>query len=138
MNAVFADTFYWHALTNPHDGWHQRAKSMSERLQSTRIVTTDEVLLELLASFCDSGEHWRRRAVEVVKYLHDDPDTDVYPQSRSSFLRGLTLYENRLDKSYSLVDCVSMHTMRELGIKQVLTGDRHFEQEGFEILFRDE
>jgi uncharacterized protein len=43
----------------------------------------------------------------------------------------------RLDKGYSLKDCISMHTMRQRGISEVLTNDRHFEQEGFRALFRD-
>ena len=40
----------------------------------------------------------------------------------------------RPDKGYSLVDCISMGTMKKLGIRQVLTNDHHFEQEGFAIL----
>jgi len=50
------------------------------------------------------------------------------------FLKALELYESRLDKGYSLTDCISMNVCRELGIKEILTHDRHFEQEGFKIL----
>ena len=60
----------------------------------------------------------------------------VTPQSRESFLAGLELYRTRPDKGYSLTDCISMQTMRRAGITQVLTNDRHFEQEGFQALFR--
>lgn len=56
-------------------------------------------------------------------------------QSHQSFLGGLNLYEQRVDKGYSLTDCVSMNTMRKLGIREVLTHDRHFAQEGFVVLF---
>jgi predicted nucleic acid-binding protein len=58
------------------------------------------------------------------------------PQSRASFLAGLTLYEKRFDKGYSLTDCISMETMRREGLTDILTNDRHFEQEGFRALFR--
>jgi uncharacterized protein len=61
----------------------------------------------------------------------------VIPQSRESFVSGLELYETRPDKGYSLVDCISMQTMRKEGITDALTNDRHFEQEGFRALFRD-
>jgi hypothetical protein len=47
------------------------------------------------------------------------------------------LYSARPDKGYSLVDCISMQTMWREGIAEVLTNDRHFEQEGFRALFRD-
>jgi predicted nucleic acid-binding protein len=59
------------------------------------------------------------------------------PQSREGFLEGLALYEARPDKAYSLADCISMQTMRREGLTEVLTNDRHFEQEGFRALFRD-
>ena len=60
----------------------------------------------------------------------------VVPQSRESFLSGLALYSARPDKRYSLTDCISMQTMRREGIDEALTSDRHFEQEGFQALFR--
>jgi predicted nucleic acid-binding protein len=62
----------------------------------------------------------------------------VIPQSRSSFLAGLDLYSQRPDKGYSLIDCISMQTMRREGLIEALTNDRHFEQEGFRALFHRE
>lgn len=50
------------------------------------------------------------------------------------FLNGVELYESPLDKGYSLTDCILMNVCKELGIREVLTGDKHFQQEGFEIL----
>jgi predicted nucleic acid-binding protein len=60
----------------------------------------------------------------------------VIPQSHETFITGLKLYIERPDKGYSLVDCISMQTMRHEGLTDVLTNDRHFEQEGFQALFR--
>ena len=60
----------------------------------------------------------------------------VQPQSRESFLAGLRLYEQRYDKGYSLVDCISMTTMRRHEISEVLTNDHHFTQEGFKVVLR--
>jgi len=65
------------------------------------------------------------------------PVIRVIPQSRESFLAGLHLYRSRPDKGYSLVDCISMQTMRQEGLTEALTNDRHFEQQGFRALFRD-
>lgn len=69
--------------------------------------------------------------------LIKDPAVLVVPQSRESFLAGLELYRARPDKGYSLTDCISMQTMRQERLFEVLTNDRHFEQEGFKALFRD-
>jgi hypothetical protein len=43
VNAVFADTFYWVALTLPRDAAHSRASRFH-----AAIVTTQEVLIEYL------------------------------------------------------------------------------------------
>lgn len=40
----------------------------------------------------------------------------------------------REDKQYSLADCASMCVMDAEGIREVLTHDRHFEQEGYTVL----
>jgi predicted nucleic acid-binding protein len=79
----------------------------------------------------------RRKAVAIAKRILEDPSVHVVAQSRESFLSGIALYEARPDKRYSLTDCISMQTMRKEGLSEVLTNDRHFEQEGFRALFRD-
>ena len=45
----FADTFYWIALTNPNDAAHRKVNEFTAKLGSRAVVTTDEVLTELLA-----------------------------------------------------------------------------------------
>ena len=76
----------------------------------------------------------RKNAGEKVRTILDDPNVDVVPQTRKSFLRGLEFYASRLDKEYSLTDCISMNTMKEKGLGEVLTGDTHFKSEGYTIL----
>jgi len=61
----------------------------------------------------------------------NNPGVRVIPQSRASLVSGVSLYGSRPDTGYSLTDCVSMQNMRREGITEVLTNDRHFEQEGF-------
>lgn len=48
MNVVFVDTFYWVALANPRDNWHERVKLASSALGPVRMLTTDEILVEFL------------------------------------------------------------------------------------------
>ena len=135
MKAVFADTFYWVALTNPADSRYCDVDAFDDLLARATIFTTEEVLTEFLTFF--AADAWlRQRAAETVRELITDPEVRVIPQSHESFLAGLDLYAARPDKGYSLTDCISMQTMRRAGIADVLTNDRHFEQEGFRSLFR--
>ena len=52
---VFADTFYWVALTNPADSRYQEANAFDKSLAGTRIVATDEVLAEFLTFFASDA-----------------------------------------------------------------------------------
>jgi predicted nucleic acid-binding protein len=135
VKAVFADMFYWVALTDPGDPRYAEAVALDGQLAGTVIVTTDEVLSEFLTFFA-AHSRLRDRAARSAGILLQRPDVRVIPQSRDSFLAGLDLYRVRPDKGYSLTDCVSMCTMRLEGLTEVLTNDRHFEQEGFHALFR--
>jgi predicted nucleic acid-binding protein len=99
------------------------------------MVRTDEVLAEFLTFFSNSLR-LRGSAVETVRQLTRDPNLRILPQSRETFQAGFDLYAARPDKGYSLTDCISMQTMKRLGLTDVLTNDRHFEQEGFKALLR--
>ena len=109
--------------------------AFTARLAPRTVVTSDEVLTEFLA-FCASDGTLRGVAGRAVSGLLNSPDIHVIPQSRDSFMAGLALYNSRPDKGYSLTDCISMQTMRREGLTDVLTNDRHFEQEGFRAIFR--
>lgn len=135
MRVVFADTGFWLAEINPRDQWASTAKQIVRELDRFQIVTTDEVLLEVLNSLSRTT-HLRRAALKQYYAIRDNPNVLVLGQSRDSFLKGLGLFEEREDKSYSLTDCIAMSAMKEFGIQEVLTNDHHFEQEGFVVLMR--
>jgi predicted nucleic acid-binding protein len=136
VTAVFADTFYWIAVTTPDDSAYARALEFSRSRPPDQIVTTDEVLSEYLTFFSGMTPGVRRQAGDNAVALLRNPRVKVMPQSRESFLAGIELYRARPDKGYSLTDCISMITMRHEGLTEALTNDRHFEQEGFRALFR--
>jgi uncharacterized protein len=136
MRRFFVDTFYLIALSSPRDQWHQRVVMFSQSLTDYRLYTVDEVLAEFLTFCSTAGAHIRTAAARMVRNALNDQQWLVFPQSRTSFLDALTLYETRPDKEYSLTDCISMQTMRREGMTEVLTNDHHFTQEGFQILFQ--
>jgi predicted nucleic acid-binding protein len=134
MNFIFVDTLYWIALTNPKDQWHQKAVEFRESHLSTQFVTTEVVLIEYLNYYSSYGSKLREVSSQVVRAIMSDRTIEIVPQSQDLFFSGLNLYEQRLDKGYSMVDCISMSVMRDRNLLEVLTHDRHFAQEGFRIL----
>jgi uncharacterized protein len=134
---VFADTFYWVALINPQDDWHNHAIRVSQSLENVQILTTEEILGEVLTFYSKAGLQMRKRTVAFVKQIFSNSDIQIIEQTHESFLLGFHLYQNRLDKGYSLADCISMNIMNQLEIKEVLSHDKHFLQEGFILLLSD-
>ena len=134
MNKIFADAFYWIALANPADQWNASAKRFDTDNPHAALLTTEEVLTEFLNFYAETGARRRRIVGAMCEQVLLHPNITVVRQSSESFSQGLALYRQREDKGYSLTDCISIQTMREHQIQDVLTHDRHFEQEGFTIL----
>ncbi|MBK8467054.1 MAG: type II toxin-antitoxin system VapC family toxin [Chloracidobacterium sp.] len=134
MNLVFADTVFFAGIINPQDQWHEAAVLAETNLLNPHYITTESVLTEVLTFFCEYGPLLRLRAVEIVELILADQNTEVIPISHEIFLEGVDLYKKRPDKSYSLTDCISINICRSREIKDVLSHDRHFSQEGLNIL----
>jgi uncharacterized protein len=137
MNAVFADTFYWIALTNVQDFAHERVKAFTRSAKPDVIYTTEEVLTEYLNYFAAWGPHFRSKAALNIQDMLDNRTVRIVAQTPDSFRAGLELYRARPDKGYRLTDCISMQTMRSEGVTDVLTDDAHFQQEGFRAVLRE-
>ena len=134
MSPLFADAHYWVALLTPRDQWHQTAREAAAEYASNRLVTTEPVLVEVLNFFAAFRAEMRQAAAGTVQDITEDDRIDVVSSSHRIFMGGLELYESRSDKNYSMVDCMSMHAVNERDLRDVLTHDQHFQQEGFNIL----
>ena len=60
----------------------------------------------------------------------------IVPVSDADYRRGRDLFRVRPDKSWSMVDCISMCIMEREKLQEALTSYRHFEQAGFTILLK--
>ncbi|MBM4032321.1 MAG: type II toxin-antitoxin system VapC family toxin [Planctomycetes bacterium] len=130
---MFADSFYYLALMNPDDQDHQRAHELSETLWQP-TVTTVWVLTEVADAHAEPA--LRPNFLTLLALLRADPACTVLPPSSELFESGLRLFSERPDRAWPLTDCISFAAMDRLGISEALTGDHHFEQAGFRILFQ--
>ena len=134
MTRYFIDAVHLIALANPKDQWYVDAVKIATATAKNRLLTTEDVLTEFLNFYSESGKYMRQKVVALTRSLLMDVRTEVVSRSETSFLEALDLYESRLDKGYSLTDCISMNVCKQMKINDVLTNDGHFEQEGFKIL----
>ena len=136
MKRVFADADYLIALLNPREELHQKAKAVSEALGQVRVVTSEVVLAEVLTFYADKGATVRETAARTVSGLASNPNVTVVQQTSLEFQEALSFYRQHKDKDWSFTDCASFRIMREAGLTDALSHDRHFEQAGFTALLR--
>lgn len=134
MSRLFVDTAYLVALINPRDQLRTKALAVRAEFKSRRLLVTESVLVETLNYFAEFRQDLKLTAHRVVERLLLNPDVEVVEQSTALFHDGMSLYASRLDKGYSLTDCISMNVCKVNRMFDVLTNDDHFRQEGFNVL----
>ena len=133
MNVVFADAFYFVARLNRRDQHHDRVVAFSRNFRAS-LLTTDLVLIEVADALAKS--ECRPRIRDFVLHLREAVGCEVISSSRELVDRALELYHQHSDKEWTLTDCSSFVVMRERGLTDALTADRHFEQAGFNALLK--
>ena len=133
MKTAFAHTFYFLALLDSREQFHELAVQASRDPQ-LHLVTTEWVLAEFGNAYC----HPKDRSDFVVLYrsIANHPRVRIIPANTELFQHGVDFFEQRPDKEWSLVDCLSFVVMRDEGVTSALTGDKHFEQAGFTALLK--
>ena len=133
MSVVFADAFYFVARLNRRDQHHQRVLQFSRDFRA-RLLTSDWVLMEVADALAES--ECRARVRDFILHLRGSASCEIVPASRALLDRALDLYHQYADKKWTLTDCISFVIMRERGVTDALTGDRHFEQAGLVALLK--
>jgi hypothetical protein len=131
MTIVFADSYYYLAQVNDRDDGHANAVDFAKSFRG-HTVTTEWILTEVGDALAQSQT--RGAFIRILEDEHRDPQTTIVAASHELFTRGVGLFANRSDKSWSLTDCISFVVMEEQGITEALTADRHFQQAGFVAL----
>ena len=112
-------------------------QALIEYQNANNRLTHSYIISEYVA-LANARRFPRLSALTFVVDLLDSPDIEVVWVDESLHREAVELLLARQDKSYSLCDSVSFVLMRQRGIANALTTDRHFEQEGFNRLLRSE
>lgn len=130
--SIFVDTSALLAVLDAGDSNHPPAKSAWERLVSQKfaLVSTNYVLVETFALV----QH--RLGMVAVRTLHED----ILPLISIEWVDAQGHYTSAMAlivagrKELGLVDCATLEAMRRLGITSVFAFDRHFPEQGFELI----
>ena len=100
-----------------------------------RFITHNYVLAELIALAL--VRRFPRSTVLMYSLeLMENPNVEMVWVDEILHREAMDLLLIRQDKTYSLCDAISFVLMRKKGIREALTTDKHFEQEGFTRLLQ--
>jgi len=102
--------------------------------REARVRLTHGYVLAEFVALAHARRLPRLAGLTFVADLLDNPDIQIVWVDEPLHQEALSLLFARPDKAYSLCDAVSFVVMRQRGISDALTTDRHFEQEGFRRL----
>ncbi len=131
---IYVDTGFLIALFDPNDSLSLTAHRLLSAFRSderVRLALPWDVINEFLAHFSRRGSETRKLVARFIRTTLRDGKYIVENVDLSVYTTALDLYEQRLDKRYSMVDCIGMTVMRRECINEVVTTDRDFVQEGF-------
>jgi predicted nucleic acid-binding protein len=133
MKRLFIDTAGWMSMADRNDAHHTDSTQVRDNWleEGGILVTSDYVIDETLTLIrvrlgIDAAEKWWDIVSDSPRLKVEWINSERAEKARRWFFRWR-------DKSFSFTDCTSFIVMRELRLKKVLTGDRHFIEAGFEI-----
>lgn len=131
---LFVDTLFVVALVNRRDQYHQQASRLADQITGQALLVTDAVLLEIGNAL---ARNFKAEATAIIESFLSSADVEIIHLDQALFEQAFALYKAYQDKGWGLTDCVSFVVMRQQGIEEALTFDRHFTQAGFRALMQE-
>ena len=133
---LLLDTVFVQGLISRRDQHHRLVLSFVERMETaSEVWITESIMLEVANAL--SGID-RQGAVDFIRGCYQTPNMRIVAVDSALLMRALDLYEARLDKGWSLTDCISFLVMQDNRLTSALTTDIHFRQAGFTPLLAQE
>jgi predicted nucleic acid-binding protein len=132
---VFVDSSGLYALADHRDPFHSAADRCVRKLLAAgiRLVLTDYIVDESMTlAVARAGSPAALRLLDIVE---KSSAFDWQWIERQRFAAALAFFRKHADHHYSFTDCTSFVVMRELGLREALTTDKHFAEAGFRMLF---
>lgn len=133
MRKVFVDTSGWaHYFIQTEPFYYQTNMLVRGfRANGILLVTTNYILAELTALLESPFRVSKAQQVQHLKAIKQASWVEKIHIDWRYDQEAWGLFESRLDKVWSLVDCSSFVVMSHWNITHALTSDHHFEQAGF-------
>lgn len=119
---IFIDTSFYIAIALSTDSNHKKALAQLGKVEED-TVTSEDVIKETLTII---SQRLGKTASQDF-YTEIRAVSTIVPVTSEHYLAGLTQFlSSKTPKDISVIDCTSMAICTHLGIKKILTFDKHF------------
>jgi len=134
---VFVDTQGWAEVFHQPALHHARALQVMQhaRDDAWELITTNLILSELVPLF--RSRHFRLpqpQVLTIITQIRALPNLTLLHVDEQADQQAWGLLYSNAQQPWSHVDATSIVLMRQLGLTDILTADRHFAQAGFIVL----
>ena len=131
---VFADTSGLYALADHRDPSRPAAERCLAGLVKSGVglLLTDYIIDEAATLAKARGGGYG--ALRLLEIIEQSEAFRLIWIGEERFESAKSFFRKHADHGYSFTDCTSFAVMRELGIRDALTSDRHFVEAGFRPL----
>ena len=118
MKNIFVDTSFIIALFNKDDEFHADAVAILQKINGCAFILTQAIILEIGNAF--SSNKRKSAGVKIIKWIESSEEFQIIPYDKDLHKKAFHLYESRIDKDWSLTDCVSFVVMKDFRIEHAL------------------
>ncbi len=125
---MLIDTSGWLCVLHKDEPEHEKTVRL---YNDAPVLVTHSYILAEFVPLAQVRKFPRQSNLTFTQRILDDTDVKLIWVDEGLHRQAVQLLLERDAKTYSLCDAVSFIVMSKLGIAEVLTTDKHFEQEGF-------
>jgi len=137
MNIIFVDTSGFVDLIDKKGAKFEIvAKGFQDAISGGNLLVTTDYVLDELFTFMRCRE--KLPISDLVKFVDNVnvSNIEVVGITKELFQESLITMGKYSDKYFSFTDCISFTVMKDMGIKDFIGTDKHFEAAGFKKLLK--
>ncbi len=123
---ILVDTSALFALVDSRDPHHALARETALQYRNAEHILLDLVWVETITLV--KRALGPQMAIETGSKLLEGPPFVFYPVKGDDFWESWMIFQRFIDKEWSFVDCAILHMAQRLGVPEVFSFDRHFDQ----------
>jgi hypothetical protein len=131
VRGIFIDTSGFYALEDKSDNNHKAAKVFWEKIAQKKapLFITDYIFDETYTLLRSTLGY--EKAIGFGESIKESTVVQVVQVDEEVQEEAWKIAKNYKDKDFSFTDCTSFVVMKNMGLKEAFSFDRHFKEYGF-------